>query len=215
MAALARYALWNPRFRAIVRTQIKHVPWSKPIGEKIYVNKNHLLGAYPGADGVKTGWTTMAKHCLVASAHRKGIHLIAVILGSDDSYRTSGSSSTSASRVAADPQLLRVCLFGLVNRVCAVPFPAVDHQCHRLVDVVGGVKQVDVLGRDHPGRQGLVCDPVEQVAPVRAPKQDDGELANLVRLDQRQRFEQLVERPEAAGEEDEPSAAFTSATLRA
>ena len=87
MAALARYALWNPRFRAIVRTQIKHVPWSKPIGEKIYVNKNHLLGAYPGADGVKTGWTTMAKHCLVASAHRNGVHLIAVILGSDDSYK--------------------------------------------------------------------------------------------------------------------------------
>ena len=87
MAALARYALWNARFRAIVRTKIKHVPWSKPIGEKIYVNKNHLLGAYPGADGVKTGWTTMAKHCLVASAHRNGIHLVAVILGSDDSYK--------------------------------------------------------------------------------------------------------------------------------
>jgi D-alanyl-D-alanine carboxypeptidase len=28
----------------------------------------------------------MAKHCLVASAHRKGVQLIAVILGSDDSY---------------------------------------------------------------------------------------------------------------------------------
>jgi serine-type D-Ala-D-Ala carboxypeptidase (penicillin-binding protein 5/6) len=87
MAALARYALWNSRFRAIVRTKVKHVPWSKPIGEKIYVNKNHLLGAYPGADGIKTGWTTMAKHCLVASARRHGIHLIAVILGSDDSYK--------------------------------------------------------------------------------------------------------------------------------
>ena len=87
MAALARYALWNPRFRAIVRTKLKRVPWSPPIGEKIYVNKNHLLGSYRGADGVKTGWTTMAKHCLVASARRGGIHLIAVILGSDDSYK--------------------------------------------------------------------------------------------------------------------------------
>jgi D-alanyl-D-alanine carboxypeptidase (penicillin-binding protein 5/6) len=87
MAALARYALWNPRFRAIVRTKIKHVPWSPPTHEKIYVNKNHLLGSYPGADGVKTGWTTMAKHCLVASARRHGVHLIAVILGSDDSYK--------------------------------------------------------------------------------------------------------------------------------
>ena len=87
MAALTRYALWNSRFRAIVRTKIKHVPWSKPIGEKIYVNKNHLLGAYPGADGVKTGWTTLAKHCLVASVRRNGVHLIAVILGSDDAYK--------------------------------------------------------------------------------------------------------------------------------
>ena len=86
MAALTRYALWNSRFRAIVRTKIKHVPWSAPIDEKIYVNKNRLLTSYRGADGVKTGWTTMAKHCLVASAHRHGVHLIAVILGSDDSY---------------------------------------------------------------------------------------------------------------------------------
>jgi D-alanyl-D-alanine carboxypeptidase len=87
MAALTRYALWNSRFRAIVRTRIKRVPWSKPIGEKIYVNKNHLLGSYRGADGVKTGWTTLAKHCLVASARRDGVHLIAVILGSNDSYK--------------------------------------------------------------------------------------------------------------------------------
>jgi D-alanyl-D-alanine carboxypeptidase len=87
MAALTRYALANARFRAIVRTKIKRVPWSKPIGEKIYVNKNHLLGSYPGADGVKTGWTTLAKHCLAASVRRDGIHLIAVILGSDDAYK--------------------------------------------------------------------------------------------------------------------------------
>jgi D-alanyl-D-alanine carboxypeptidase (penicillin-binding protein 5/6) len=86
LAALTRYALWNPRFRAVVRTRVKHVPWAPPTGEKIYVNKNHLLGSYPGADGVKTGWTTIAKHCLVASARRHGVHLIVVVLGADDSY---------------------------------------------------------------------------------------------------------------------------------
>ena len=86
LAALTRYALWNPRFRAVVRTRVKHVPWTAPVGEKIYVNKNHLLGSYRGADGVKTGWTTIAKHCLVASAHRGGVGLIAVVLGANDSY---------------------------------------------------------------------------------------------------------------------------------
>ena len=86
LAALTRYALWNPRFRAVVRTRVKHVPWAPPTWEKIYVNKNHLLGSYRGADGVKTGWTTVAKHCLVASARRHGVHLIVVVLGADDSY---------------------------------------------------------------------------------------------------------------------------------
>ena len=86
LAALTRYALWNPRFRAVVRTRVKHVPWAPPTWEKIYVNKNHLLGSYRGADGVKTGWTTIAKHCLVASARRHGVHLIVVVLGADDSY---------------------------------------------------------------------------------------------------------------------------------
>ena len=86
MAALTRYAMWNPRFRAVVRTHIKRVAWAAPTYSKIYVNKNHLIGAYPGANGVKTGWTTKAKHCLVASVKRHGVWLIAVVLGADDSY---------------------------------------------------------------------------------------------------------------------------------
>jgi len=84
MAALTRYAFRNARFRTIVRTRVKRVPWRAPTFEKIYVNKNHLLKAYRGADGVKTGWTTLASHCLVASATRNGLHLVAVVLHSSD-----------------------------------------------------------------------------------------------------------------------------------
>ena len=51
-------------------TRVKRVKWSAPTYAKVYVNKNQLLGTYRGADGVKTGWTTLARHCLVASAHR-------------------------------------------------------------------------------------------------------------------------------------------------
>ena len=80
LAALARYGLRNPRFRQIVRKRIAHVPWSPPTFEKVYVNKNALLGSYPGADGVKTGWTTIAGHCLVASATRRGRSVIVVLL---------------------------------------------------------------------------------------------------------------------------------------
>jgi D-alanyl-D-alanine carboxypeptidase len=87
LGALARYAMRNPRFRTIVRTRVKHVPWSAPTYAKTYVNHNHLLGTFPGADGVKTGWTTKSRHCLVASATRHGRRLIAVVLDSANADR--------------------------------------------------------------------------------------------------------------------------------
>jgi D-alanyl-D-alanine carboxypeptidase (penicillin-binding protein 5/6) len=86
MAALARYAMWNGRFRAVVRTRVKRLSWPAPTFGKVYVNKNHLLGTYRGADGIKTGWTTLAQHCLVASAKRNGVRLIAVVLHSPNAY---------------------------------------------------------------------------------------------------------------------------------
>jgi D-alanyl-D-alanine carboxypeptidase (penicillin-binding protein 5/6) len=86
LAALGRYAMAMPRFRGIVRRRVAHVKWTPPTYAKTYVNKNQLLGRYRGADGVKTGWTTVAGHCLVASAHRGSIALIAVVLHSPDPY---------------------------------------------------------------------------------------------------------------------------------
>jgi D-alanyl-D-alanine carboxypeptidase (penicillin-binding protein 5/6) len=87
LAALARYALRDPRFRRIVATKIARLRWSAPTFGKVYVNKNQLLRTYRGADGVKTGWTTLAGHCLVASAHRGNRGLIVVLLHSVDPYR--------------------------------------------------------------------------------------------------------------------------------
>jgi D-alanyl-D-alanine carboxypeptidase len=86
LAALTRVALRNSRFRAVVRTHLKRVPWSPPFTSKIYVNKNLLLTRYRGATGVKTGYTRLSGHCLVASATRGGRSLIAVVLSSPDMY---------------------------------------------------------------------------------------------------------------------------------
>jgi D-alanyl-D-alanine carboxypeptidase (penicillin-binding protein 5/6) len=86
LAALTRVAMRNERFRQIVKTRVKHVSWSAPTFAKIYVNYNRLLGSYPGANGVKTGYTHKAGPCLVASATRNGTSLIAVVLDSPDVY---------------------------------------------------------------------------------------------------------------------------------
>ncbi len=51
------------------------------LGGQIIPNHNNLLGRYPGADGMKTGFTCAAGFNLVASASQGGRKLIAVILG--------------------------------------------------------------------------------------------------------------------------------------
>jgi serine-type D-Ala-D-Ala carboxypeptidase (penicillin-binding protein 5/6) len=86
LAALTRQALRDRHFRAIVRTRSIRVRWTPPTFAKEYVNKNRLLGTYRGADGVKTGWTTRAGHCLVASGQRGPTRLIAVVLRARDPY---------------------------------------------------------------------------------------------------------------------------------
>jgi D-alanyl-D-alanine carboxypeptidase len=86
LAALTRVALRNQRFRRVVRTRVEHVKWSAPTFAKIYVNNNQLLGTYLGANGVKTGYTHKSGPCLVASATRDGVSLIAVVLDSSNMY---------------------------------------------------------------------------------------------------------------------------------
>lgn len=44
------------------------------------VNTNKLLKSYEGADGLKTGYTKEAGYCIVSTAKRNGLRLIAVVM---------------------------------------------------------------------------------------------------------------------------------------
>ncbi|GAB6099773.1 serine hydrolase [Halanaerocella petrolearia] len=44
---------------------------------------NNLIGNYPGATGLKTGWTEEAGYCLAGTAKRGDRHLIGVVMGTD------------------------------------------------------------------------------------------------------------------------------------
>lgn len=48
-------------------------------------NTNKLLRTYDGLDGIKTGYTTAAKHCLSATAEKNNLRLISVILSAPSS----------------------------------------------------------------------------------------------------------------------------------
>ena len=59
-------------------------------------NTNKLIRFYPGATGLKTGFTSGAGYCLSATAQREGMELIAVVMG----------CTTSQKRTAACKSLL-------------------------------------------------------------------------------------------------------------
>jgi len=81
LAALARYGMGNPQFADLVRTRDYQI--TPPSGYKLH-NGNSLLARYPGADGVKIGWTEVAGWTLVASAERDGHRLFVTVLNSTD-----------------------------------------------------------------------------------------------------------------------------------
>jgi D-alanyl-D-alanine carboxypeptidase len=75
--------------RALIREFPEHdYYWHLPgirMGKMVQRNYNTLLGRYPGADGMKTGFICAAGFNLVASATRNGKRLIAVVLGAPSS----------------------------------------------------------------------------------------------------------------------------------
>ena len=84
LALIAREAMRNDTFRRIVSTQRASISWAGRTYNRQLTNKNRLLSTYPGATGVKTGFTSRAGRCLVFGARRDGLELIGVVLGCPD-----------------------------------------------------------------------------------------------------------------------------------
>lgn len=79
LARLGAEAMRHPDFAAWAGAATLDVP-----GFGALENRNEMLTAYDGTTGIKTGFTTLAGECLVASAERDGRTLYAVVLGSDN-----------------------------------------------------------------------------------------------------------------------------------
>lgn len=87
LALLTQYALRNPTFQQIVKTELKTVEWPGEQWKRTMLNKNKLLKLYPFADGVKTGFTKQARRTLVTSATKDGQQLIAVTLNDGNDWQ--------------------------------------------------------------------------------------------------------------------------------
>lgn len=80
MAVITRAAMSNPEFAKIVAT--RQYPWHGSDWDTTLVNENSLLFTYPGAIGVKTGYTEIAHETLVAAAERGNDRYLVVLLDS-------------------------------------------------------------------------------------------------------------------------------------
>ncbi len=87
LALITRYGMEKEQFREIVKAKTKTVDLDGKPNGRVLSNHNKMLKFYPGCDGVKTGFTKKSGRCLVSSATRDGMQLIAVTLHAPDDWQ--------------------------------------------------------------------------------------------------------------------------------
>lgn len=93
LSLIARYCMKNEKFRELAKKMECSLPrtefWQdeqvEEHGERNFKNTNKLLIPenryyYPYAIGIKTGFTTPAKNCLISASNKNGFETIAVVL---------------------------------------------------------------------------------------------------------------------------------------
>ncbi len=86
LAKIAYNAMKIPKFKEIV-SQTRYVMPETNVSKlkRTFINTNKLLSSgeyfYEAATGIKTGYTSQAGNCLVASASKDGVELISVTMG--------------------------------------------------------------------------------------------------------------------------------------
>ena len=97
LSLIAKHAMQFQTIKDIVQKTVYNLPKTDKYNSdnRIFYNTNLLLSHhspddyyYPYATGLKTGYTNPAKDCIIATAKKDDLELIAVILGAED---TNGS----------------------------------------------------------------------------------------------------------------------------
>lgn len=93
LALMAKHAMQNDTFRQIVKTTEFSLPSTDSYSgvERHFYNTNNLIRPdtswyYEYATGIKTGFTSQAGNCLVASAEKDGVSYITVVLNAPVRY---------------------------------------------------------------------------------------------------------------------------------
>ena len=95
MSLIAQYCMKNETFRKIVSTPYITFSPSEDKQLKFYNTNDLIINTskyyYKYAIGIKTGYTSQAKNCLISASSKDGLELIAVILGAAHSEEVSST----------------------------------------------------------------------------------------------------------------------------
>lgn len=103
MALISQYCMKNETFRQIVcKTSYTLEPTDKTPEERYFVTTNDLIKTsseyyYPYCIGIKTGYTSKAKNCLISASQKDGLELITVVLGAE--FTENGKSARNTDTI--------------------------------------------------------------------------------------------------------------------
>lgn len=140
-------------------------------GRSMLRNTNSLINHYPGADGIKTGWTSTSGYHLVGTVEREGFRLIAGVLGAESDQERIEEVSRLLDYGFRVYQLETVAVEGEV--VTTIPLPkGVEEE----VEVVVGRELSVVI---HRGMRDLITKEIIEKDNV-APVEKGEELAEMI-----------------------------------
>lgn len=125
-------------------------------GKTELVNTNKLVRFYSGTTGLKTGTTAKAGCCVSASAERDGLHLVAVVMGSDNSNDRFNTAKTMLD-------------WGFSNYSCITPEISKKY-----------AKKVPVIG----GKESYVKPKMPSVSPVIVKKGEEDKIEIKVKMEE-------------------------------
>lgn len=125
-------------------------------------NTNKLLKQYPYATGLKTGFTSLAKSCVSATAEKDGMKLIAVIMAASDSKARSADAITLLNygfgkcHVYSDPNEDKLASLSVANGIDA--YAGLSYE--------GSFSYLSTDGSDTSGIEKKIELPDEVTAPI-------------------------------------------------
>jgi D-alanyl-D-alanine carboxypeptidase len=101
------------------------------VGKRLIRNHNRLIGRYPGADGMKTGFICSSGFNVVAGAQRGGRRLIAVVFGSYSAGQRAEDAATLFERgFRSDLMTNEIGTLEQIRNVHATPHDMRDEMCN-------------------------------------------------------------------------------------